>query len=339
MGTRSGGDCSSTVGGQESKLMKIDFTEEQEMLRAAAREFLEKECTEAVVKAVEAGRSGYSPDLWRKIADLGWLGLVFPPQFGGSGMSLADLAVLCEELGRAMFPGPFVPTVVLGGLTVLAAGGDEQKQRWLARIIEGKELISLAMNEPESGPAGAEAVSVRAARGPGGFVLDGTVLFAQDAAAASSFLVPARTEPGITLFLVDAAAKGVTVTRLASTAGDSPCEVVFEGAQVTGAEALGEIDRGWDALARSLQVAAVMSAAQMLGAGEGMLKAAADDYATRRQSGEPEDKYTEEYLSKLRSDLEACRPAVYGAARNLTAGQSVDFDSAVVKDWREYARD
>ncbi len=317
--------------------MKSDFTEEQEMLRAAARDFLEKECTEAVVKAVEAGQLGYSPELWRKIAELGWLGLVFPPEQGGSGMGLTELVVLCEELGRAMFPGPFVPTVVLGGLTVLAAGSDGQKSRLLPRIGEGTEIMSLALNEPPSGFAAPEGVSVRVRPSANGFTLSGTVLFAQGAAAATTFLVPARTGDRTTLFLVGAVARGITVTRLASTAGDSPCEVVFDEVQVGAGDIVGEVDHGWPPLARSLEIAAAMSAAQMLGAGEAMLKAAADDYTTRRQGGEPANKETEDYLARLRHDLDACRPAVYAAADDLDAGKAFDLDAALVKNWRAKA--
>ena len=104
--------------------MDFEYAEEQEMLRASAREFLEKECTESVIKEVQESGLGYSPEVWKKIADLGWLGLVYPEQYGGAGMNVIDLAVLYEEFGRVMFPSSYMSTVVLGGLTILEAGSD-----------------------------------------------------------------------------------------------------------------------------------------------------------------------------------------------------------------------
>ena len=113
--------------------MDFGLSEEQVMLKTSAREFLEKECPKKLVRQMIDDEKGYSPDLWKKMADLGWQGLVIPEAHGGVGSSFLDLAVLLEEMGRALVPGPFVPTVVYGARPLAANGTDEQKQRFLPR--------------------------------------------------------------------------------------------------------------------------------------------------------------------------------------------------------------
>jgi len=325
--------------------MTIELTEEQEMLRASARDFLEKECTERVVQEIEASGLGYSPELWRKIAGLGWLGLVFPQQVGGSGMDLVDLAVLCEELGRAMFPGPYVPTVVIAGLTIAEHGSEVQKSSILPGLIEGNTIAAVTLDEPRAGSPGTafgpECVGIRAASDAAGFVLDGRALFVNYAGIASTFLVPARTstgsgpEDGITLFLVDSAAPGITVTPLTSLSCDNPCEVALDEVRVPREDVLGQVDRGWVPLRRSMQIGTVMLAAQMLGAGERLYQIARDDYETRvRASESARDPFALEYLARLRRELDTCRLAAYEAARNLVAGELGEFYNMVVHAWK-----
>ena len=122
--------------------MNFELDEEQVMLKTSARDFLEKECPKKLVRAMMEDERGYSPELWKKIADLGWLGLAFPEEYGGIGSSFLDLVVLLEECGRALLPGPLIPTVVLSGRPILAAGNEEQKQRFLPGISSG-ELMRL----------------------------------------------------------------------------------------------------------------------------------------------------------------------------------------------------
>ena len=117
--------------------MDFSLSEEQQMLKTSARDFLQTECPEKLVRDLEEDEKGYSPELWKKIADLGWLGLIYPEEYEGSEGSILDMAVLCEELGRAMLPSPFLSTVVLCGLTILDVGSDEQKKDMLPKIVNG----------------------------------------------------------------------------------------------------------------------------------------------------------------------------------------------------------
>lgn len=324
--------------------MEFQFTEEQEMLRTSARDFLEKEYDEATVKEVEAGILGYSPELWRKIAGLGWLGLVYPEQYGGSDMNLVDLAVLCEEIGRAGLAAPFISTVVLSGLTVLESGSEEQKSSLLPSIINGSLIISPVLGESKTDFAGLartpESISVTAYANGNDYTLNGASLFIHDANIAGKFLVPARTgQDTITLFLIDAEAPGVTVERLASTPNDNQCEVVLNNVPVSAADIIGTPENGWEPLSRSIQTATVMFAAQMLGAGEKMYRESVDDYENRIQSGEilGVEEHNKEYLDKLREELDTCRTSVYNAAAKLDSGKPCDFEADIVSAWSSHA--
>ena len=117
--------------------MNFSLSAEQELLKKELRHFLETECPKSVVKKLEATELGYSPEMWKKMADLGWLGLMLPEAYGGVGGSLLDLAVLLEEVGRATAPSPIFSTIVMGVLPILEAGNDDQKKRLLTGVANG----------------------------------------------------------------------------------------------------------------------------------------------------------------------------------------------------------
>ena len=329
--------------------MDVNFTEEQEMLRASARDFLEKECTEDIIAEVEEGRLGYSPDLWDKITELGWLGLVFPEQYGGSEMNLVDLAVLFEEFGRAAFASPYTSTIIFGGLTILEAGSDGQKSDLLPKMIEGKIFIAAAIGASDPGLEGTELrpdnVTISATADGEDYLLNGERLFIHNAGIADYFLVPTRTnannyaQDGITLFLVDANSPGLKITRLSTILGDNQCEVIFDNVRIRIDNIIGKIHEGWVPLSRSMQIAEVMMASQMLGAGERLYKDSEEDFMTRLESGIPEDvkQYNEEYLVNIKNDIDSCSRITYQAARKLVEGESFDFEGSIIGNWSKYA--
>ena len=188
--------------------MDLGLSEEQELLKNFARDFLEKECPETHVREMEEDEQGYSPELWKKMADQGWHGLVVPDQYGGTGMGFIDLTILVEEFGRALVPGPFIPTAVGGAIALLDGGSDEQKQQYLPKIASGEQIWALAFTEPTA-RFDAEGVELEAKAEGDSFVLNGTKLFIRDAHVSDYMTVVARTkkgknpEDGITLFIVD----------------------------------------------------------------------------------------------------------------------------------------
>ena len=125
------------------------LSEEQEMLRKSARDFLTDKCPKSYVRQMAADEKGYSLALWQEMAGLGWMGLAIPDLYGGFGMEFTDLAILLEEMGRACLPGPFFATVVLGALAILESGNDKQKVAYLPGIAAGKIMMTMALNEAD----------------------------------------------------------------------------------------------------------------------------------------------------------------------------------------------
>ncbi len=235
---------------------------------------------------METDDKGYSPQLERKMADLGWFGLVFPEKYGGSGGDFTDLLVLLEEMGRALLPSIFFPTVVLGGLPVLEIGSEEQKQRFLPKIAEGKTNFTLALTEPDSGYS-ADSIRVNAVADKDGYVINGVKLFVPYAHVADFIMCVARTREkqvsheGISLFIIDSKSSGITCNALETIAMDKQSEVVFSNVRVTGENMLGELHNGWAYVEELLQKATIALCAEMIGGAQKVLEMTVD-YAKQR---------------------------------------------------------
>lgn len=188
--------------------MNLSLTSEQRELRKEGRDYVSQECPWTLVKETDRSDSGFSPELWRKIAAKGWLGLGLPVEYGGNGRSLTDAGVLYEEMGRALLPGPYFSSAMLCGQIILEGGTEEQKKRLLPTIARGEKILALALTEPDYGWK-PEDIHLSATQKRGGFVLNGTKRFVHDAQIADEIICVARTrkspnpEEGITLFLVD----------------------------------------------------------------------------------------------------------------------------------------
>ncbi len=143
--------------------MNFGFNEEQELLRSTARKFFENECSSTVVRTLMDSAEAMTPELWAKLAEQGWLGLIYPEAYDGMGLGLVDLVVLMEEMGRAVVPGPYFSSVLLGGLAVLEAGSEAQKKEWLPKVAAGLKRVSLAWLEP-SATLGADGVTLAGRR-------------------------------------------------------------------------------------------------------------------------------------------------------------------------------
>lgn len=266
--------------------MDFELTQSQKMLSKTARDFLERECPKTLVREMETDDKGYSPQLERKMADLGWFGLVFPEEYGGSGGDFTDLLVLLEEMGRALLPSIFFPTVVLGGLPILEIGSEEQKQRFLPKIAEGKTNFTLALTEPDSGYS-ADSIRVNAVADKDGYVINGVKLFVPYAHVADFIMCVARTREkqvsheGISLFIIDSKSSGITCNALETIAMDKQSEVVFSNVRVTGENMLGELHNGWAYVEELLQKATIALCAEMIGGAQKVLEMTVD-YAKQR---------------------------------------------------------
>jgi len=272
--------------------MDFGLSEEQVMLKTSARDFLENECPKQLVREMMEDDRGYSLDLWKKMADLGWLGLVFPEEYDGVGSGFLDLAVLLEEMGRALVPGPFIPTVVLAGRPILAAGTPEQKRRFLPGIARGESILTLALTEAD-GRLDAGGINTAARLDKDDFIIEGTKLFVPDAHVADYFLCVARTaagntpEEGITLILVDARTPGVHIEVLNTLAGEKLCEVIFRHVIVPKENVLGEIDNGWPIVESILVEASVAECCWIAGGARWALEDNIQYAKDRIQFGRP----------------------------------------------------
>ncbi len=317
--------------------MDLALSEMQEMLKTTARDFLEKECPKSYVKQMETDERGYSPEVWKKIAELGWPGLPFPEEYGGSDGSFLDLAVLLEEMGRACFPGPFFSTVILSGLLVLDAGTGEQKSELLPKIASGDLILALALNEPSNSyePSG---VTLKATQDADSFILNGTKLFIPDAQVADYIICVARTketsdEDGISLFLVDAKVPGLTTTLLKTIGGDKQCEVIFDKVKVSRDRIIGGLDKGWPAVERTIERAAIGKCAEMVGGGQQVIEMAVAYAKERHQFGRPVGSFQaiQFHCAEILTNVDISRYLTYEAAWKLSQGLPHKMEVAIAK--------
>ena len=277
--------------------MDFGFNQEQELLRATARKFFENECTSEFVRARMAEPAGVTDEFWKKLAEQGWLGLIYPEEFDGTGLGFVDLTVLMEEMGRAVMPGPFFSTVLLGGLTIYEAGSAAQKKEWLSKISAGQAKATLAFTEPNA-RWDAAGVTVSARESAGKFTLTGTKLFVLDAHVADVIVVAARTregkrpEEGLSLFLVPKGAKGLDVKLLPTMDQTRKlCEVTLRDVTVGADALLGAKDQAWGPLARVLDRATVALCAEMCGGAQRVLDMTTDYAKIRVAFGKPIGSY------------------------------------------------
>jgi alkylation response protein AidB-like acyl-CoA dehydrogenase len=263
---------------------------------------------------------GYSPGMWKKMADLGWLGIVVPEEYDGIGGGFLDLVVLLEEMGRALLPGPFIPTVVYAGRMIQATGTDPQKKQFLPAIANGEMILSLALMESGGSfePAG---ITMTAESSGGNYVINGTKLFVRDAHLADHLLCVARTKEGtgadgISLFLVDTRSKGLTVEILNTMTGEKNCEVAFNQVSVPAENLLGPLDSGWPIIENMIDEAIVAESAWMMGGAQWTLEESVAYAKERVQFGVPIGSFQaiQHKLANVAVDVEGATSIVYFAA-------------------------
>jgi len=265
--------------------MNFDFSDDQKQLRDQARKFLTEKCTPKAVRVVLDGKESYDRELWRGLAELGFLGVAIPEEYGGAGAGHLELCVIAEEIGRALAPVPFSSTVYLAAEALMLAGSDAQKQKWLPKIASGEAIGTLALFEGSGNPS-PRAIKLEAANN----VLNGVKKPVADGAIADLVIVAARTakagrDSDISLFLVDVKSGGAEVkalTNLDPTRGQA--ELTFKDCK---AEPLGAAGDGWSIITQVLDRAAVLVAFEQVGGADRALEMGRDYALDRIAFGRP----------------------------------------------------
>ncbi len=295
------------------------------MLKQTAADFVRKESPISRLRQLRdsADAEGFSRGLWRKMAELGWQGILIPEAYGGLGMGYLDMACVLEECGRALLPEPLLSTVLLGGNAVLLAGTEEQKSDILPGVADGSRLLALAYHERET-RYDFRQVAARAEVKGDGWLLSGEKVLVWNGQSADTLIVSARSAENLSLFLVSPDAAGVTVVRQ-STMHLRPAAVVrFDGVELGPQSRLGLDDDAAAALEEVIDRATVGLCAEMLGATQAAAEMTLEYLKTREQFGVPIGSFQalKHRAAKLFIETELARSALLGACEALDEGRA-----------------
>jgi alkylation response protein AidB-like acyl-CoA dehydrogenase len=314
--------------------MALVLTEEQSMLRDSARGLISDKAPVSHLRQLRDAKdaTGFSRDLWKAFAEMGFSGLLVPENFGGSGLGCVEAGVVMEEIGRTLMPSPFLATAVLAASALSRGGSEAQKAAHLPKISDGSLLAALAIDE------GAKhrplQINLQAMRSGNGFKLSGAKAFVVDGHTADLLIVAARTggaageRNGLTLFLVDPKAKGIAIERTAMVDSHNAARIEFSNVEVNADGVLGEVDQGGALLEGVLNIGRGAVASEMLGLSEEVFGRTVTYLKERKQFGKliGEFQALQHRAAQLYIDIEITRAAVLKALQTLDG----DFDRAGV---------
>ena len=308
--------------------MDLAFTEEQHMLRHTMRGVCNQQAPIAVVRAMEDDPIGYPEGFWKKLGELGLLGLTLPERYGGANQSALEGAIVYEEFGRALAPSPHLVSSVLSAGVLALGGSDAQKEEWLPKIASGEAILTPAWLEPKGG-YGPGGVRLAAVADGGSYRLNGTkrhVLFAK---AATRVLVLARTGDGasdVDLFLVDPASPGVEMTQQLSMASDTQYTIAFNDVRVPQSVRIGQAKSGWAVWNEVMHDGIIMLAAQAMGGAERALEMTVQYAKDREQFDKPLGAFQAiaHYLADAVTVVDGGKTLVHEAAWARSRGKPVD---------------
>lgn len=317
------------------------FTDEQMMLRNSVREFVRKEVPEDYVRHCDQNK--IAPlDTYDKMAELGWLGVAIPEEYGGSGLGFVELGIIQEELsyGFLELAVLFYRATVHGAHSLLTYGSDEQRRKYLPLIVEGKFKSSMSLTEPNAG-SDASGVQTRAVADGDHFIINGAKVFNSQIDIADRTVLVTRTDPdvpnhkGISLFFVNPKTPGVTIERI-----DTLCfrsvgtnRVTYEDVRVHRDDLLGDLNGGWKHLMTNLNKERFSLSAQVTGAAQAALDCALGYAKERVQFGQPIGKFQaiQHKLADMQIAVHTSRLLTYDLARRLDAGLACRKEASIAK--------
>jgi 3-oxocholest-4-en-26-oyl-CoA dehydrogenase beta subunit len=317
--------------------MDLTLTEDQELIRGTARDVLVARAATAGVAAIAGDEAGFSTDLWKEMVGLGWTGLAVPEEYGGVGAGFLEACLLVEEMGAALVPSPFLPTVACGAAAIERHGSQVQRERWLRGIAEGR-TVAYARAAPRAA-WGATGSTVTAVASGDGYVLDGTARFVPFGHVADDLLVVAATGDALTAFLVDGGSAGITCERLRVVGPNAKGDVRLAGVAVPAERVLGEVDGGAAVAATAAAFGAAATCAEMVGGAQRVLDMTVEYATQREQFGRPIGAFqaVQHHCADMAIDVLTARFIAYEAIWRLTAPgaapDEVALTVSVAKSW------
>ena len=321
----------------------MDFspTDYQRQLKATAHEFMARECPRGRLLELGKTDTGHDAGIWRKAADIGFLGALIPESYGGAGGSLTDAAMICEEFGRGPLPGPYFSSSVLGNLVLQECGAESQKAELLPGVANGEEVVVLALTEAGYG-WDAGSISLQAKPNGDKLVLNGTKLFVHDALSATRFLCVARDASSpegndIGIFLVGADAGGVSRRSIAGFGGNVG-EVKFDRVEVSADARLTGSSNTWAGLERAILRAIPLLSAYKAGACGAVFDISVQYSRSRIAFGVPIGRFqrVQDHIIEVCNRMDSARWAAYEALWKLDTGRdaavSVHLSKAVASE-------
>ncbi len=305
--------------------MTLVLTEDQTMLQDSAKAFCTDQSPVSVMRRLRDSKDsdGYDKTLWKQMVELGWTGMTIPEQFGGYNFGYGGLGLILEETGRTLVSSPLISTVLLCSTAINLICNDQQKSELLPAIVSGELLMALALDEsPFHQP---KNISCEAKALDGGFALSGTKTAVLDGHIANKLIVAARTEQGITLFIVDSNAEGVEVQRNSRVDSRNSATITFNQTPVDSTAILGELDQGFKPLDQVLDIARIGLSAEMLGSIQVVFDAVVQYLKDRKQFGIAIGAFQalQHRAAEMYSEIELCKSLVRASLSELDNGSDL----------------
>lgn len=315
--------------------MSYQLDSEQSMLQEAAQRFFEKEVNGELIRSLETSETGFSRELWAKMAEMGWMGLTIPEAYDGYEATFMHLAVILEQMGRSGLASPWFHTVVLGSELLKALGSEKQKTAILPQVVTGETILSVAYagdHEPRSAADVPVSVSFDSKR----YRLDGSCLMVPFAHIADYLICAARSgDQGLSLFLLKPETSGLTINRLQTTAEDRQCELVFDGVVVEKEALLGVEEKSWPVLQQLLLQAAVAKCAELVGGARWAMETTVTYSKERYQFGQPIGAFqaVQHHCANMLTYVDTSALITHHTCKRLSAGAANIVEMAKCKAW------
>lgn len=315
--------------------MDISLDQDQQLLHETAVSFAAGAMTPARIRELEESDNGFDDSVWKKIAEMGWAGALFPEQYGGAEASPVEMALVIEALGQGAIPSPLFSTVIEAGLLLLDAGSEAQRSNWLPRIATGDAILTTAIMELGGGLK-PEEIRTRITPSGNGFTINGTKLFVRDGAAAEAIIVAGRTGDApadLMLLMVPLGAPGLRLRKMRAAGGESLWEAVFDNVTVDNDAMVGDPAGAWSNIARLQMRGAAFKSAELVGIGQASLDLTVSYAKTREQFGGPIGRFqgVHHHCAEIYRDIQVSRLLAWQAAASMGEGLSGSREVSMAK--------